>query len=91
MNELLLTRIIHMIRAKKDIESITQELRNLGKRYLEDTWLFEVIPDSWKSPWLKEQLKMKKQRSKEQCDKIKSTKKSGAKKESNKKYKWRIE
>jgi sugar-specific transcriptional regulator TrmB len=80
VNELLLTRVIHMIRAKKDIESITQELRNLGKRYLEDTYLFDVLPGSWKNPWLKEQLKMKKQRSKEQCEKLKSFKKTGAKK-----------
>ena len=82
MNELLLARVLYMIKDKKDIESIMQELKHLSKRYLEDTCLFEVIPDSWKSAWLKEELKKLKQRSKrskEQCEIVKSNKKSGAK------------
>ena len=57
LNELFLTRVGQMILAGKDTKEITQELKRLDKRYVEDT--LEVIPDAWKGSWLKEYLKKK--------------------------------
>jgi sugar-specific transcriptional regulator TrmB len=59
VNELLLTRVGRMIHTGSDTKEITQELKRLNKQYLEETCLFEVIPDSWQGTWLKEHLKAK--------------------------------
>jgi len=75
LNELLLTRIGQMIKAGSDTEAITQEMKRLGKRYIEDTCLFEVIPDRWKGDWLKQELKRRKHAHKGRYDKTDISKK----------------
>ena len=78
LNELFLTRVGLMIRAGKDTKEITQELKRLDKRYVEDT--LEVIPDAWKGSWLKEYLKKKRTGA---AAPVKNTPASVNKKESN--------
>jgi HTH-type transcriptional regulator, sugar sensing transcriptional regulator len=55
--ELFMTKVEIMIHAGSDIKGITQELRRLSKRYMEETCVFQVIPENWKGRWLKERLK----------------------------------
>jgi arginine/lysine/ornithine decarboxylase len=49
LHELILTRVGLMIKAGSDSKALIQEVRRLAKRYEEDSPLYDVIPDGWKT------------------------------------------
>lgn len=57
LHELILTRVGVMLKAGGDSKSIIQEVRRLARRYEEDSPLYDVIPDGWKTDEAKREHK----------------------------------
>jgi len=55
MCELMLTRVSLMLKADTDSKAVIQEIRRLAKRYEEDSPLYDVIPDGWKTEQAKQE------------------------------------
>ena len=55
LHELILTRVGMMLRTGTDSKAVIQEIRRLAKRYEEDSPLYDVIPDGWKTEEAKRQ------------------------------------
>jgi hypothetical protein len=55
LHELILTRVGQMLRTGSDSKTLIQEIRRLAKRYEEDSPLYDVIPDGWKTEQAKQE------------------------------------
>jgi sugar-specific transcriptional regulator TrmB len=82
LNELILTRAALMMSADADPKAISQEVRRLSKRYLEDSPLADVIPERWLVDEARKRLKAAKRngtrKGAEQCKESSTAAKDGA-------------
>jgi sugar-specific transcriptional regulator TrmB len=54
-HELVLTRTAQLLHRKAPEAEVMAELKRLADRYMSETPMMDVIPESWKTEWMKEQ------------------------------------